>query len=178
MAWFMSMFHSCVTLNALGIFIYTIYYLIVVGYFMRYANNCGFIVKSEETVVRPMPQPYAEAPSCTEPNVCPLLAERLEEWVKQKKYHEAEKTLYDIESELNTTRGDLNEYTMNKYGVTFRAWRNLLRIDEAKQMLAESDASIVDICDTVGYSDRSNFHRHFTEIVGMTPAQYRKKHAS
>ncbi len=47
MAWFMIVFHTSVLLNTLCIFVYTAYYLCMVGYFMRYVSNYGFIVRAD-----------------------------------------------------------------------------------------------------------------------------------
>ncbi len=82
----------------------------------------------------------------------------------------------DIVEELGTSRTILNEYMNSNYRMSFRAWRNILRIEEAKRMLIESDIAVAELYLAVGFSDRSNFHRQFTEIVGQTPGQYRKNH--
>ncbi len=84
--------------------------------------------------------------------------------------------MVDIVEELGTTRSHLNEYMSRHYNMNFRTWRNHLRIEEAKRLLIETDTPLADIVAIVGYSDRSNFHRYFTDIVGMTPIQYRNQH--
>ena len=49
-----------------------------------------------------------------------------------------------------------------------------LRIEEAKRLLLENpEMSINIIAELSGFSDRSNFHRQFTKIVGCSPKQWR-----
>jgi transcriptional regulator GlxA family with amidase domain len=49
-----------------------------------------------------------------------------------------------------------------------------LRIEKAKGLLETSDASIDDICATVGYEEPAFFRRLFKRLTGLTPASYRK----
>ncbi len=48
MAFFMTIFYKSLIINAIGIFLFTLYYLCVVGYFMRYVNDYSFMLKSDE----------------------------------------------------------------------------------------------------------------------------------
>ncbi|MHC9511453.1 GlxA family transcriptional regulator [Kangiella sp. M94] len=52
-----------------------------------------------------------------------------------------------------------------------------LRIEEAKQMLETTTLPVEAIANEVGYQDASFFGRKFNKMVGITPAQYRKKFA-
>lgn len=49
----------------------------------------------------------------------------------------------------------------------------LLRMEKAKQLLAETDMPIQDVGTAVGYYDASGFIRRFKKHMSMTPAQYR-----
>jgi len=79
-------------------------------------------------------------------------------------------------------RSELNERTFNRRfkaatGYTPIEYLQLLRLEEAKQMLEqEAEASISTIAEEVGYADEASFRRLFKRIVGLTPAQYRKKY--
>lgn len=50
-----------------------------------------------------------------------------------------------------------------------------LRLEEAKQWLESSDASVETVVEAVGYEDASFFNRLFRRKVGLTPAQYRRR---
>ncbi len=49
------------------------------------------------------------------------------------------------------------------------------RCHAAARLLAETDLSVGEIIDLVGYKNESFFRKNFTELYGMTPLQYRKK---
>ncbi|MDR6885233.1 helix-turn-helix domain-containing protein [Bacillus sp. 3255] len=59
-------------------------------------------------------------------------------------------------------------------GQTITDYMNLIRINNAKRLLRESNASIKDIVQQVGYFDTSSFIRKFKAEVGVTPGEYRK----
>lgn len=98
----------------------------------------------------------------------------LKKWVNDKKYREYDKSREEVAHELGTTREMLQLYFTDKVGEDFRSWRTSLRINDAKQMLLEKkDTSINLIGEIAGFSDRSNFHRQFTRLVGCTPKKWR-----
>ena len=98
----------------------------------------------------------------------------LKKWVDNKMYCEYDKTRDQVVEELHTTKELLNLYFIHKVGVDFRTWRTNLRIEEAKRMLLENeDLSLNMIAEMSGFSDKSNFHRQFTKIVGCSPKQFR-----
>ncbi|MCA8879848.1 MAG: helix-turn-helix domain-containing protein [Rhodobacteraceae bacterium] len=60
-------------------------------------------------------------------------------------------------------------------GETLVRFRNQLRIDLACQMLvADPGAKVSDICFDVGFSNLSNFNRHFLRLKGMSPSEFRQ----
>lgn len=98
----------------------------------------------------------------------------LKKWVDNKMYCEYDKTRDQVVEELHTTKELLNLYFIHKVGVDFRTWRTNLRIEEAKRMILENeDLSLNMIAEMSGFSDKSNFHRQFTKIVGCSPKQFR-----
>lgn len=50
-----------------------------------------------------------------------------------------------------------------------------LRIERAKELLAESDQKIGDIALNVGFSNQQRFNEIFKKYTGMTPLQFRKE---
>ena len=95
-------------------------------------------------------------------------------WVAEKKYREYDKSRDEVAHELGTTREMLQLYFTEKVGLDFRSWRTNLRINDAKRMLLEkTDTSINLIGEMAGFSDRSNFHRQFTKLVGCSPKKWR-----
>ena len=50
-----------------------------------------------------------------------------------------------------------------------------LRLAHARRLLEQSDKSISDICYEVGFTNLSNFNRHFRNDAGETPRDYRQR---
>ena len=99
----------------------------------------------------------------------------LDKWVKEKRYREYDKTREQIAKELNTTKEMLHMFFVTRMSVDFKTWRTRLRIEEAKVLLLENpEMSINIVAELSGFSDRSNFHRQFTKIVGCSPKQWRE----
>lgn len=102
------------------------------------------------------------------------LSRSLEKWVKEKRFREYDKSREETAQELGTTKEQLQMYFTDKLGVDFRSWRTELRIKDAKEMLLKhKDYSINFVSETVGFSDRSNFHRQFSKSVGCSPKEWR-----
>ena len=99
----------------------------------------------------------------------------LDKWVKEKRYREYDKTREQIAKELNTSKEMLHLFFVTRMSVDFKTWRTRLRIEEAKFLLLENqEMSINIVAELSGFSDRSNFHRQFTKIVGCSPKQWRE----
>ena len=67
----------------------------------------------------------------------------------------------------------LKWYFTNRLHTTFRTWRLTLRVEEAKRLLRDEDAPTSSVHTMVGVSDKSNFHKQFCKLVGMTPREYK-----
>ena len=60
------------------------------------------------------------------------------------------------------------------YGMSFQKKLMLSKIDTAQHLLHVSDKNIEEICDTVGYSDKSALYKAFKLYTNTTPVKYRK----
>ena len=60
-------------------------------------------------------------------------------------------------------------------GMTPIAYVQVVRLEQAKQLLETTDQSIDAIAEQVGYEDASFFGRLFHRRVGLTPAEYRRR---
>ena len=61
-------------------------------------------------------------------------------------------------------------------GERFSTYVQRERIQEAKDLLAHSNRTIIDVSNSLGFSSQSYFIKVFTEFVGETPGEYLKKH--
>ncbi len=64
-------------------------------------------------------------------------------------------------------------------GTTLVRYRNQLRVALACQLLlTEPDSRVAEICYEVGFSNLSNFNRHFLKLKGISPSQFRATFAA
>lgn len=58
-------------------------------------------------------------------------------------------------------------------GVTFTDFVNTLRVSDARYLLGNTDHSVIEIADEVGFSSIQTFNRVFRKNCGQTPSEYR-----
>ncbi|KAF1048476.1 MAG: HTH-type transcriptional regulator YesS [Herbaspirillum frisingense] len=64
-------------------------------------------------------------------------------------------------------------------GTTLARYKNQLRVDLAcLALLTRPEARITDICYETGFTNLSNFNRHFQKLKGMPPSQFRSTFAT
>ena len=111
-------------------------------------------------------------------DIIDIIAPKLEEWVSEKKFCEAELTIKDVAMDMGTNHNYLSQYLNNSLGMTFQVWLNTLRIEESKNILiSEKNISIEEVGIRVGIPQSYNFSRWFKTITAHTPYQYRKLHS-
>ena len=59
-------------------------------------------------------------------------------------------------------------------GLTYRAVVDEVRFDEAKKLLENTSAQIIDVADAVGFEDPAHFARMFRRVGGLSPREFRK----
>jgi two-component system response regulator YesN len=60
-------------------------------------------------------------------------------------------------------------------GASYVKYMTLLRMEEGKRLLAETDLKVAAIAGRAGYDDPAYFYRVFRREVGVTPSQYRRR---
>ncbi len=90
-------------------------------------------------------------------------------------YQENNLDLHSLASELDLTSHQLSELINTRLGKSFSRYIREQRVQAAKtQLLDEPNASVLSIAMSVGFTSQSNFYDAFREIVGTTPAKFRK----
>ncbi|MFH1512748.1 MAG: methylated-DNA--[protein]-cysteine S-methyltransferase [Bacillota bacterium] len=86
--------------------------------------------------------------------------------------------MFDALRQLGVTKKRSIEIFKAQYGVTPGAYADSLRMAEARRMLKETDAPILDIACALGFESLSAFYALFGKTMETTPAAYRKAEAA
>ena len=106
---------------------------------------------------------------------------------------EFEKTIYNIQDYINENyMEDINldsienKFYINKYevsrnfkkitGYNFKTYLILVRLSKAKDLLVNSNLTIAEIADRIGYGSESLFVRMFKKYENTTPTKYRRSY--
>ena len=112
----------------------------------------------------------------TEEEIFEALGKALDEWVAKKEFTKMDVSTDHVAEQLNVTRQQLIAYFKKVHNTTFRSWRQQLRVKYACCLMHEyPDMSLSQMCEQVGFNDRSNFHFSFRKYMGMNPQEYRDR---
>ncbi len=104
-------------------------------------------------------------------------AERQSDMLKVKDYisrhYKSAITIREISGNIFIHPVYLGHLIHKWFGCSFNEYVNRLRIDEAKQLLADKDRKVGDIAAEVGYGEYCTFLKQFEKYVGMKPVEYR-----
>ena len=93
----------------------------------------------------------------------------------EKYYLNQEVNIEEMARYLKIGRTSLSRFINNEEGLNFNSWINLLRIEESKILLVKyPDYTLIEISEMVGYSESSNFSRHFKHITTKSPSVWRQ----
>ena len=84
-------------------------------------------------------------------------------------------TLEQIAGLVNMSPTAFCRFFKQKTQKTFSRFLIEVRIGNACKLLVQDDFNTAECCYNCGFSNVSNFHRHFKSVTGMTPSEYRKK---
>lgn len=82
-------------------------------------------------------------------------------------------SMSDICRALGRTKSVICPAFKERYGMTVIEYLTELRLEEAKRMLTETDMTVTEIADAIGFSDSSYFTKVFTKHEGRAPTSYR-----
>ena len=82
-------------------------------------------------------------------------------------------SLQDVANYAHLSAAYLSSTFKKKVGISMNTYIAVVRINEAKRLLKETDEGIYDIGERVGYRDPKHFRKIFRENVGISPAKYR-----
>jgi AraC-like DNA-binding protein len=80
----------------------------------------------------------------------------------------------DVAEESGYNRSYICRAFKKETGKNLSAYINETKMEEARYLLAATDKPVVEVAVALGFSTQNHFQTIFKEIVGKTPAQYRK----
>lgn len=83
-------------------------------------------------------------------------------------------TIDSLSDQFDIPTSTLKRCFKGVYGTTIHQYLKECRINAAKRLLQESDQSVLEIANAVGYENGSKFTSAFKESTGVTPSAYRK----
>lgn len=82
-------------------------------------------------------------------------------------------SLSEISSYFHFSPCHISRLIRKKTGLTFPQYLNKIKLDEAKELLRNSDLDINIIANSVGYNEVPHFNRIFKKTFGLSPSKYR-----
>lgn len=96
-------------------------------------------------------------------------------WVEDGGYRQLGVTLDQLAALVGSNRSYVSSFINTEFQCNFREWINSLRMDYAKEALAESsDMTIEKIATDAGFSSSAYFCRLFSRREGLTPSKWRE----
>jgi YesN/AraC family two-component response regulator len=86
-------------------------------------------------------------------------------------------SLGEVSQAVNVSANYFSELFKKETGINFADYVSRVRVEKAKHFLTESRRQITEIAFDVGFKSLSQFNRSFRKHAGMSPREYREKHA-
>jgi len=83
-------------------------------------------------------------------------------------------TLEEVARQVYLSPTYLSKIFKDETGYNFNTYLNMIRIEESRRLLLDSNIDLVDISSLVGYEDQSYFTKVFKKLVGQSPGKYRQ----
>ncbi|MEH7223665.1 AraC family transcriptional regulator [Bacillus sp. JJ1566] len=87
-------------------------------------------------------------------------------------------SIEEISRKLHVHPSHLMRAFKKEKGLTISQFRNLIRLKEAKDLLTNSNLSLIEITFLVGFNNQQYFSRVFKEEEGVTPKEYKQKNSN
>lgn len=91
-----------------------------------------------------------------------------------KKNYNTDVTITKLARLYNLNEKYIGRLFKTQTNMSFNQYLNNVRVIEAKVLLRETEANIINISLEVGFNNVTYFNRVFKEIVGKTPLEYRE----
>jgi two-component system response regulator YesN len=90
-------------------------------------------------------------------------------------YYKEELSLQDLAEAIQISPTYLSRLLKNEIGVSFIEYLTHVRVQKAIQIMSDPTIKLYEVSERVGYSNQHYFSTAFKKVVGLSPAEYRKK---
>ena len=108
-----------------------------------------------------------------EPDYAALMQQLNTLLVDQALFADNELNLQRLARKAGVPARQVSRAVNSQTGLNVSQWVNEARINAACELLRQSDASIIEIMDKVGFATKSNFNREFRRITNTSPTAWR-----
>ena len=115
----------------------------------------------------------AEIPKDAEKENSDILLDNLKQYIRDNCLR-CEFSIQETAEHFHMLLPNLSQFFKEKTGGNILDYSTQIRMQKAKELLANSELTLKDISQQVGYYNVSSFIRRFKQIEGMTPGDYRK----
>lgn len=95
----------------------------------------------------------------------------------EENYADSALTVNGIAQAMNYSANYLGNAFRREYGMTVSDYLTRLRIDIARKLMEDTGLKFYEIAFRVGFNDQHYFSRIFRRVVGLSPREYRVRHA-
>jgi len=103
-----------------------------------------------------------------------MLIQEVKQFIEEH-YANAQMSLEWLSEKFGINGKYLSKLFKDEFGLKFVDFLIELRMNEAKRLLSETELSVQEIAEKVGYSSPISFSRSFKKVAGVPPADYRKR---
>ena len=93
--------------------------------------------------------------------------------IVQENYHDSSLNSQRIADMIQMNNAYLGRMFKNSYGRSINDYINTCRLEESMCLLRQTDMSVEEIAQNVGFSNIKYFYVLFKKLTGITPATYR-----
>ena len=80
----------------------------------------------------------------------------------------------ELARHLNITSRQLNNVIQNDLGITAKELIDVRKNEQARKLLLETELTLREISESIGFSEHNNFNRFFKRMEGLSPGVFRK----
>lgn len=147
-----------------------------IDYFNYTCNINDLMELEEDQLIEWAYQKFVDITGYVKPNTGIDYSNKIVQATKEylEAHYAEEISLEDAAEYVNISPQYFSKLIKKNTGFNFIDWLSMLRVKKAKELLANTNLTVKEVCFMVGYKDPNYFSRIFKKKIGMTPSEYVK----